>query len=51
MILKTPFFLFAILCVLTGNAQSDKQFIPGEIRNDNNGKHISAHGCGIKRKQ
>ena len=47
MILKTPFFLFAILCVLTGNAQSDKQFIPGEIWNDNNGKHINAHGGGI----
>jgi beta-xylosidase len=47
MILKTPFFLFAILCVLTGNAQSDKQFIPGEVWNDNNGKHINAHGGGI----
>lgn len=47
MILKTQFFLFAILCVLTGNAQSDKQFIPGEVWNDNNGKHINAHGGGI----
>lgn len=47
MILNLQFSLFAMLCVLSGNAQSGKQFVPGEIWNDNKGKHINAHGGGI----
>ena len=47
MILKTSFFLLALCSILSLNAQKVKQFTPGEIWNDNNGKHINAHGGGI----
>ncbi len=47
MIRKLCFFLLAFFCVLFLKAQPAKQFISGEIWNDNNGKHINAHGGGI----
>lgn len=41
--------LFVLLCFYTFflNAQSAKQFTPGEIWKDNTGTHINAHGGGI----
>jgi len=47
MIRSLQLFILAIICVLNLNAQSLKQFTPGEIWKDNNGKHINAHGGGI----
>lgn len=47
MIRRTSLLLFALLSILSLNAQKAKQFAPSEIWNDNNGKHINAHGGGI----
>lgn len=45
--LKINLFLFAFFLVFILKAQSVKEFTPGQIWNDNNGKHINAHGGGI----
>jgi beta-xylosidase len=47
MLLKTTFFLFSICFVFLLKAQPSAQFTPGQIWNDNNAKHINAHGGGI----
>ena len=47
MTLKFSLFLSSLCFVLCLSAQSTKQFTPGEIWKDNNGKHINAHGGGI----
>jgi len=47
MIRKLQFFTLAFFCVFLLKAQPQKQFTPGEIWKDNNGKHINAHGGGI----
>lgn len=47
MIRKLLLFLLLSMCILILNAQVLKQFTPGEIWKDNNGKHINAHGGGI----
>jgi len=47
MCLKISLFIFSICFPFFLNVQSDKQFTPGEIWKDNNGKHINAHGGGI----
>jgi hypothetical protein len=47
MIRPTSLFLLALCSVLALNAQKAKQFTPGDVWNDNNGKHINAHGGGI----
>jgi beta-xylosidase len=47
MLLKISIFLFSSCFVFLLNAQPFTQFAPGEIWNDNNGRHINAHGGGI----
>ncbi|MBV5311948.1 MAG: family 43 glycosylhydrolase [Prolixibacteraceae bacterium] len=47
MIRRIYLLFIALFCTLCLNAQKTKQFTPGEIWNDNNGKHINAHGGGI----
>ncbi len=47
MIRLTSLFLLALCSVLALNAQKAQQFTPGNVWNDNNGKHINAHGGGI----
>lgn len=44
---KLLFLLFVLFCAFQLSAQTMKQFTPGEIWNDDNGKHINAHGGGI----
>lgn len=44
---KILFLLSAFFCALFLNGQPQKQFTPGEIWKDNNGKHINSHGGGI----
>ncbi len=45
--LKISLFLFSFCSILALNAQPYKQFTPGEIWKDNNGKHLNVHGGGI----
>jgi beta-xylosidase len=45
--LKFSLFLFSFCFALFLNAQPSKQFTPGEIWKDNNGKHLNVHGGGI----
>ena len=47
MIRKLQFFFLAFFCVFLLKAQPQKQFTPGEIWKDNNGKHLNVHGGGI----
>ncbi len=47
MSLKISLFFFSFCFAFLLNAQSFTQFTPGEIWNDNNGKHVNAHGGGI----
>jgi hypothetical protein len=47
MSLRISLFPFSFFCVFLLNAQPYVQFVPGEIWNDNNSKHINAHGGGI----
>ena len=47
MILKSSLLILVLCSMLNLGAQTSRQFTPGEIWNDNNGKHINAHGGGV----